>query len=236
MLNEHRPAAFAKFAAQGVPPIKDEAYRNSNVEKLFATDYGVNLGRVKMGDNPREGFTCDVPNLATRQEFIVNDCYQSEENSNSSLPEGVLLGSLNAYARTHGELLAPYYNALACNGDSIAQFNTTFVQDGMLLYIPRNTELKETIQLVTLLRSNIEMMSNRRLLVILEDGAKANLLVCDHSSNEKATLSTQITEVFLGNNASLNLFELEDTLTECVRSQRSMLPSKPIIMQDREEM
>ena len=211
LLNEQRPAAFAKFAAQGFPTIKDEAYRNSNVEKLFATDYGVNLGRVKMGDNPREGFTCDVPNLATRQEFIVNDCYQSEENSNSILPEGVLLGSLNAYARTHGELLAPYYNTLACNGDSIAQFNTTFVQDGMLLYIPRNTELKETIQLVTLLRSNIEMMSNRRLLVILEDGAKANLLVCDHSSNEKATLSTQITEVFLGNNASLNLFELEET-------------------------
>ena len=211
LLNSQREAAFAKFSAQGFPTIKEEAYRNSNVEKLFATNYGINLGRINMGNGTADTFVCDVPNLATRQELIVNDSYREQAKNRDSLPQGVLLGSLNTFAGTHASLLAPYYNTLACNGDSIAQFNTAFVQDGMLLFIPRNTELGETIQLVTLLRSDIEMMSNRRLLIILEDGAKANLLVCDHSSNEKATLSTQITEVFLGNGATLNLFELEET-------------------------
>lgn len=209
LLNEHRSAAFEKFASQGFPTIKEEAYRNSNVSKLFTVDYGINLGRINV-TGIEDSFICDVPNLATRRELIVNDIYKSQEREDW-LPEGVLLGSLNKYAVTHAHLITPYYNTLACKGDNIAQFNTAFVQDGLLLYIPRNIELSETIQLVTLLRADIEMMSNRRILVILEDGAKANLLVCDHSSNEKATLSTQITEVFLGNGASLNLFELEET-------------------------
>ena len=211
LLNTHRDAAFKKFAAQGFPSTKDEAYRRTAVDKLFATDYGMNINRIAAPVNPHDVFTCDVPNLSTRQEFIVNDSYFKNERNKNTLPEGVLIGSLNDYATAHSELLAPYYNTLACEGDSIAQFNTSFAQDGLLIYIPRRVAIEETIQLVTLLQSNIELMSNRRILVVLEEGAKANLLICDHSSGNKHSLSTQVIEIFIKENASLNLFELEET-------------------------
>ena len=211
LLNKERSKSFEQFKSTGFPKESDEEYRHTAVGKLFATDYGMNLGRVEMQSNPGELFSCDVPNLRTRQEYILNDSYCEPTDGKSTLPDGVLLGSLNKFAQSHSTLLEPYYNKLAKDGDIIAQFNTTFVQDGMLLYIPRNTELSEPIQLVTLLRSNIEMLSNRRLLIILEENAKANLLVCDHSSNEKATLSTQVTEIFLRPGASLNLVEIEET-------------------------
>lgn len=211
LLNRERSKAFARFKADGFPKESDEEYRHTAVAKRFAIDYGMNLGRVAMQSTPNELFSCDVPNLRTRQEYILNDSYCELSENKSPLPEGMLLGSLNKFAESHSTLLEPYYNQLAKEGDSIAQFNTAFVQDGLLLYIPRNTELSEPIQLVTLLRSNIEMLSNRRLLIILGENAKANLLVCDHSSNEKATLSTQVTEIFLGSGASLNLVEIEET-------------------------
>jgi Fe-S cluster assembly protein SufD len=81
----------------------------------------------------------------------------------------------------------------------------------MLLYVPKNTVIEETIQLVTLLQANVEMLSNRRLLIILEENSKASLLICDHSSMEKQTLSTQVTEIFIGRGAELDLYELEET-------------------------
>lgn len=210
MLNAERAEALSKFKAEGFPTRKEEAYRQTDVAKLFATDYGMNLGRVEMRTNLHEGFVCDVPNLKTRQVFIVNDSYQGTDDA-KPLPKGVLLDSLNKLAQSHAELLAPYYNSLAKDGDSIAQFNTAFVQDGMVLYIPRGIEIEETIQLVSIQRSNMEMLSNRRLLVILEENAKASILVCDHSSNGKKCLSTQVTEVFMGAGSTLNLFEIEET-------------------------
>ncbi len=210
MLNEERGKAFERFEKRGFPGIKEENWLHTNVAAQFATDYGMNLGRVTTEAGTRDIFTCDVPNLGTHKAYIVNDSFQAAAN-NSSLPTGVLFGSLNAIASEQPELLTPYYNKLAANGDSIAQFNTLFVQDGIVLYIPRNIEINETIQIVSLLQSKVEMMSNRRLLVILEEGAKASLLMCDHSSAAHKSLSTQVTEVFVGAGASLDIYELEET-------------------------
>lgn len=210
MLNEERGKAFERFEERGFPGIKEENWLHTNVAAQFATDYGMNLGRVTTEAGTRDIFTCDVPNLGTHKAYIVNDSFQAAAN-NSSLPTGVLFGSLNAIASEQPELLTPYYNKLAADGDSIAQFNTLFVQDGIVLYIPRNIEINETIQIVSLLQSKVEMMSNRRLLVILEEGAKASLLMCDHSSAAHKSLSTQMTEVFVGAGASLDIYELEET-------------------------
>ena len=210
LLNAARAGAADRFAAMGFPGAKSEDWLHSNVAKRFATDYGMNLGRVEVKADMHTIFTCDVPNLKTRQAYIVNDTFKNVENS-KELPEGVILAGLNEAAEKFPTLLQPYYNTLASEGDNIAQFNTMFAQDGVLLYIPRNTIIEETIQIVALLQANVEMLSNRRLLIILEENSKASLLICDHSSMEKQTLSTQVMEIFLARGAELDLYELEET-------------------------
>lgn len=210
LLNEAREKAAIRFKATGFPGTKEENWLHSNVAKRFATDYGMNLGRVEVNADRRTLFTCDVPNLNTHQAFIVNDTFRDGE-SGKKLPDGVILASLNRIAEESPSLLEPYYNTLAEQGDSIAQFNTMFAQDGIVLYIPKNTVVEETVQIVTLLQANVEMLSNRRLLVILEENSQASLLICDHSAMEKQTLSTQVTEIFIGRGAQLDLYELEET-------------------------
>lgn len=210
LLNAARGRAAVQFRSMGFPGIKEENWLHSNVAKRFATDFGMNLGRVEVKTDMQSIFTCDVPNLKTHQAFIINDTFRNSAGG-KELPEGVILASLNETAEKYPTLLQPYYDALAVNGDNIAQFNTMFAQDGMVLYVPKNCVIDETIQVVTLLQSNVEMLSNRRLLVILEENSSASLLICDHSSMEKQTLSTQVMEVFLGRGAQFNLYELEET-------------------------
>ena len=210
LLNAARGRAAVQFRSMGFPGIKEENWLHSNVAKRFATDFGMNLGRVEVKTDMQSIFTCDVPNLKAHQAFIINDTFRNSTGG-KELPEGVILASLNETAEKYPTLLQPYYDALAVNGDNIAQFNTMFAQDGMVLYVPKNCVIDETIQVVTLLQSNVEMLSNRRLLVILEENSSASLLICDHSSMEKQTLSTQVMEVFLGRGAQFNLYELEET-------------------------
>ena len=191
LLNAARGRAAVQFRSMGFPGIKEENWLHSNVAKRFATDFGMNLGRVEVKTDMQSIFTCDVPNLKTHQAFIINDTFRNSAGG-KELPEGVILASLNETAEKYPTLLQPYYDALAVNGDNIAQFNTMFAQDGMVLYVPKNCVIDETIQVVTLLQSNVEMLSNRRLLVILEENSSASLLICDHSSMEKQTLSNSL--------------------------------------------
>lgn len=44
-------------------------------------------------------------------------------------------------------------------------------------------------------------MVNRRVLIILEEGAQARLLVCDHAMDGVNFLATQVIEIFAGENA-----------------------------------
>lgn len=60
-------------------------------------------------------------------------------------------------------------------------------------------------------------MVNRRILIVLEDGAQARLLVCDHAMDNVNFLSTQVIEAHIGENAVFDLYELEETHTSSVR-------------------
>ena len=210
LLNAERAKAFLKFKESGFPGIKEENWLHTNVARRFVPDYGMNLGRVAANIVPQDTFTCDVPNLKTYRAYIVNDSFVQSDN-NRPLPKGVIIGSLNEVAASNPTLLEPYYNRLAEKGDSIVQFNTAFVQEGVVIYIPRNCEMEETIQLVALLHSNVDMLCNRRMLIIMEENSSASLLLCDHSSSSLQTLSTSVTEIFMAKGASLDLYELEET-------------------------
>ena len=210
-LNEEREKAFVRFRAEGFPKLKDENWLHTNVAKKFETDYGMDLGR-KVGANSVKGsFTCDVPNLKTVRGYIVNDCFTITEEDRNKLPKGVLIGKINEIAESNPEIIDSFYNQLASKGDSIVQFNTSFVQDGIILYVPKNTVIDETIQIVAQLQTNVDILTNRRLLVVMEENSHASLLLCDHSSTDKKSLSIEVTEIFIGRGASLDLYELEET-------------------------
>ena len=210
-LNEEREKAFVRFRAEGFPKLKDENWLHTNVAKKFETDYGMDLGRKAGANSIKSSFTCDVPNLKTVRGYIVNDCFTITEEDRNKLPKGVLIGKINEIAESNPEIIDNFYNQLASKGDSIVQFNTSFVQDGIILYVPKNTVIDETIQIVAQLQTNVDILTNRRLLVVMEENSHASLLLCDHSSTDKKSLSIEVSEIFIGRGASLDLYELEET-------------------------
>ena len=218
VMNKHREKAFADFNLLGFPSQKQEEYKYTNVDKLFEPDYGLNLSRIHIPVNPYEIFKCDVPNLNTSLYFVVNDIFYDKALPKAHLPEGVLLGSLNRLSAEHPELIGKYYGKLAdTSKDGITALNTFLAQDGFLLYVPKNVQIEKPIQLVNTLRANVNLMANRRMLIILEEGASAHLLICDHAMDDMQFLSTQVVEVFVGENAQLDFYELEETHTKTVR-------------------
>lgn len=217
VLNAPRARAFAHFRQSGFPTVKDEKYKYTDIGKLFEPDYGLNLNRLSIPVNPNDVFKCDVPNMSTSLFFVLNDSFYNGKTT-AKLPEGVLLGSLKEIAAAHPELLKPYYGKLAdTSTDAVTAFNTMFAQDGLLIYVPRGVVVEKPIQLVNMLRADVNFMVNRRVLIILEDGAQLRLLACDHAMDDVNFLATQVMEVYVGDNAMLDLYELEENSLNTVR-------------------
>lgn len=211
LLNQHRAAALQLLRATDLPDTSHEAYPHSDVASWFAPDYGLNLNRVDIPVNPYEIFKCDVPNLSTHLYFLVNDGFYHTSEQHAKLPEGVFVGSLKQFAEQHPQLAEQHYNRLAATQqDGTVQLNTLFAQDGFVLYVPKGVKLEKPIQLVNALRSDVDLLVNRRILVILERHAEAKLLVCDHAMNPVQFLANQVAELFVGEGAHFDYYELEE--------------------------
>jgi len=212
VLNAQRAKAFACFEQAGFPDKKQEQYKYTDIAKLFEPDYGLNLNRLDIPVNPHEVFKCDVPNMSTALYFVVNDTFYKEQLPKTSLPEGVLLGSLKEIAESHPDLVQKYYAQLADSSkDPITAFNTMFAQDGFFLYVPDGVVVEKPLQLINILRSTVDFMVNRRVLIVLGKGAQLRLLVCDHTMDDVNFLSTQVCEVFAGEGSVFDLYEMEET-------------------------
>ena len=213
VLNEARTEAFDHFRQNGFPTRKVERYKYTDMGALFAKeDYGLNLNRLDIPVNPYDAFRCDVPNLSTSLYFMVNDSFYDKLLPKSTLPEGVVVGSLRKEALQRPELISKYYARLAHTADDgITALNTMLAQDGLLVYVPAGVKVERTIQVINILRSDVDLMANRRVLIVVEDRAEVSLLFCDHTADDRQFLTTQVVEAYVGKGASLNLYQLEET-------------------------
>ena len=226
VMNAQRDDAFEQFKSKGFPTRKEERYKYTNVQELFAPDYGLNLNRFQIPVNPYDAFRCDVPNLSTSLYFVVNDGFYEDALPKASLPEGVIVGSLSKNAH----LIGDYYNRLAANDDAVSSLNTMLAQDGLLVYVPRGVVVDRAIQVINILKTpfanlpsgegqgaGASFMVNRRVLVVAEEGSAVTLLFCDHTADDLHFLTTQVTEVFAMPGSTVNLYCLEETHVKNVR-------------------
>ena len=212
VMNAVRDEAFERFVSSGFPTRKQERYKYTDMQALFAPNYGLNLNRLQIPVDPYNAFRCDVPNLSTSLYFVVNDIFYHDEKPKGHLPEGVIIGSLKDFATSK------CYNRLAGQAnDAATDLNTMLAQDGLYVYVPKGVKVDRAIQVINILRCDVDLMVNRRVLIVLEEGAEIKMLFCDHAADDRNFLATQVIEAYVGDNASLDLYCLEETHAKNVR-------------------
>lgn len=218
VMNAVRDEAFENFKRLGFPTKKVERYKYTDIPSLFEPDYGLNINRLEIPVDPYKAFKCDVPNLSTSLYFVVNDSFYDKALPKKELPEGVIVDSLARIAAEKPELIRRYYAKIAkTEEDGITALNTMLAQDGLLIYVPKGTVVDRAIQVINILRSDVDLMVNRRVLIIVEDRAEIKLLFCDHAADDRRFLATQVIEAYVGENAGLDLYCLEETHAKNVR-------------------
>lgn len=212
-MNALRNKALDCFVRNGLPHKGLEEYLHTDVAEWFKPDWGMNLGRLDMHVDFAQAFKCNVPNLSTQLYFLANDEFAlSDTAAKASFPDGVFVGSLRQAAKEIPAIVESHYGSLAdMDRPGIAAINTMFAQDGIMIYVPDGVVIEKTLQIVTLLHSPVDLMTNRRILIVLGRGSQLRLLLCDHALSANNFLTTQVVESFVGPGSSFEIYDLEET-------------------------
>lgn len=210
-LNAHRAAVLERLQGERLPEKGDEGYTVLSVNDMFAPDYGLNLQRLHFGADVSAVFRCGIPNISTLLGVMINDTFHTTPSLQRNLPHGVTMMSLAAAAKSHPELLEKYYNRIAGH-NAVSDLNTLLAQDGVLVHVARGVQFDKPLQIINVMNATFPLMAVRRVLIVLEEGAHASILFCDHVADKTIDyMSCQVTEVHLDAHASLEYCDLEES-------------------------
>lgn len=210
ILNDQRKKAFQNFVLQGIPTRKNENYKYSNLNPAFLPDFKFIHSKEEKEADMGEVFRCDVPQLNTNLTLVLNGWFYKNETEKGDLPKGVILDSLDSISKERPELLEKYASLANVEEDPMVALNTAFAKDGFFLYVPKNVVVESPIQIINLLQGEKDTFATQRNYILVEDGAKVQVLLCDHTLNLNQYLNNSVTEIFAGNNAEVEFYTLQN--------------------------
>ena len=116
------------------------------------------------------------------------------------------------------ERLSALYGQVADAADPIVSLNTMLSVDTLLIHIPHGAHPQHPIQISHLLKGAVDnVMVNRRVLIVLDECAQADIVITERSYDQRHFLTNQVIEVVCADDSILNLYEIEETHLLCTR-------------------
>ena len=132
-LQDLRDKAAARFTALGLPTVRNEEWRFTNVAPIANTEFTL---APPVGVSPGDLESLPYRSAAFRI-TVLNGRFSAELSRLQDLPQGVRAGSLAAAATEHGEVVARHYGQIAdYESRSFVALNTALSEDGAYRYIP----------------------------------------------------------------------------------------------------
>ncbi len=206
-----REDGFMRFLESGLPTTKLEKWRSTNLSKTYDNDFVIGDAKPDFDKEINEIFHCTVHGFNTNVFALLNGWYYSSNNERIvTLEDGIIVGSIIEAQNKYPEIFEKYYNEIADLDNGLSCINSAIYTDGIFIYVPENVKSEKAVQLIKMVNRDTNIMINTRNLIILEDNSSLSFLHCDDSINQHAGFLVTNTEIFIGKNASLDLYKLQN--------------------------
>lgn len=206
-----RQKAIASFEEQGFPTQKLEAWKNTSLETALDKEYIFDIQPPEEQANPRSIFRCEIHNFETYLFTQLNGWNLYEQAPLTTLPDGVIVGSLWEAIKKYPEIFETHYGKYARNEfNGMIALNTAFAQDGLFIYVPDNIEVEKPIQMVNIVQTDEALFIQPRHLIVVGKNSKLTLVHCDDSTKEERTFINSVTEVFLDEGSIMDHYKMQN--------------------------
>lgn len=196
-LDDFRQQAQSQFEQTGFPSNRLEDWRYTNVSAITKKEFPL----AKIENSP----VFEGSKGGTAFHFVLVDGFFNAGLSN--LPKSITVCSINDALKNHAGLLQSKFNQAITQTHGFIDFNTANFTDGLFIHIAENEVLDKPLQIIHV--ATQEAILPTRHVVILEKNAKATLIETFSSSEGNAYLTNSVAEIFVGENADLTLYKVQ---------------------------
>jgi Fe-S cluster assembly protein SufD len=207
-LDDLRSRGAARFTALGIPTVRDEEWRFTNVSPLNAIDF---VAAEQISGTATRLADFSYTDTALRI-VIVNGRFDTTLSRTKGLAPGVHVGSLATALKDHADVVQRYFGQLAdFTNRSFAALNTAFVQDGAFVHLPDGAVIDAPIHIVFVSGADggSRGMAHPRTLVVAGANSQAQIVETYIGSNGETYFTNAVSEIFVGENAGVDHYKVQ---------------------------
>ncbi len=207
-LRATRRDAMERFAALGFPTRKVEAWKYTDIAKVFAQPHHPASPHAAA---PEDIDPYLIPGLDAHVVVLLNGRFQPTLSSSEALPGGMIVSSFASAAEENTDLFDKHFGRYADYTDApLTALNTAFAQDGVFVYVPKGVVLEKTVHVLNLISGEDNVLVQPRSLFIVEEGASLRVVESTVGSSHAQTLSNSVIEIYVGRNANARYYQIQD--------------------------
>lgn len=200
-LHDIRRKALERFTATGLPTLKTEAWRYTNIQR-YLKEFPYELLTTATPVSAAVAESKAIPELDCYRIVLVNGHLQADQ---STLPEGkgITVGAMSANTTAPG--FVTYFNEQQhLAGESMAQLNTALFADGLYIELAANTILDKPVHIVHVYSCTAHAVIQPRHLWVLNRSAAATIIESSvHPETTTVAFANSVLETVILENAEL---------------------------------
>jgi Fe-S cluster assembly protein SufD len=203
-MRDLRTAEYARYAAQGMPTVRQETWKYTRLKTLEDTNFR------PAGNDDADHAIDALPSIVGDVRLVfVNGNFRADLSIADGLPSGVTLENLRATATRDGDWLER--QLAGASEHAMVSLNTAAMQDGYLLHVGKNMAVETPIEIVFVGGVSDEPVAAfMRNVLVLDEGAEARVIVHHCSAGDAPGFTNTVNTVRVGQNAKLVLTTLQE--------------------------
>ena len=199
-LNQQRKDALARFEEVGLPGVRDEEWRYTNLRALKSNVYQL--------ATPAASSSVELePTDNTRLVFV--DGFLDLEKSSVAQINGVTFASLKQVVSETSELVADNFGScLEKEQHGFTALNTAYCQDGYVLNVANGVVVEGVLEVV-FVASGATAVSHARNLIQVGANAQVTLIEKHIGQDGQVYLNNNVTEIIAGDNAHIDHYKIQ---------------------------
>lgn len=207
-VHELRSEAIKKFEDEGFPNKKQEAWKYTSLNALQKVDFSLfpKVGALEY----KEVKSYFLHEIDSYKIVFIDGVYSSYLSETTHEGMDICLMSAALTKPTYKEVIDRYFNK-AVQDESLTHLNTAFSKEGAYIYIPKGKAPKKPIQIMHFSTgSEAAQMLQPRNLIVLEEGAEAQIIERHQNLTENEVFTNVVTEIFVGERANLDYYKVQN--------------------------
>ncbi len=199
-LNTLRKQALEHFEKQGLPGVRDEDWRYTNLRALKSGEYRLSTAKALNHELPSSDFT----------RLVIVDGHLDKSTSsglNQHADEGFIVASL-ADAIEQAYVETAFGSTLPELQHGFTALNTAYAQDGYVVYLPKGSQLSKVLEVVFVHQSS-DVVSHTRNLIIAEANSQCTVIERHIGQEGAVYLNNSVTEIIAGDNAHIDHYKVQ---------------------------